>query len=160
MCFVHSQYKGGGLRPPPQRGGRPSAPRPFVVSFVLAVNRARVLALNPAHVLRLGGADKADVLDLNKAHVLRLNMPSVHCLRVYQRTSGEGLGSLWGELWAPGGQGGPGEELGSTQTALGIENIENHWMLFVFGRRTARRWQKQFVFICFWGVMFKNTVFF
>ena len=51
--------KGGGLRPPP-----------FVVSFVLALNKAHVLSLNTAHVLRL---NKADVLALNKAHVLRLN---------------------------------------------------------------------------------------
>ena len=49
-------------------GGLP--PRPFVVSFVLALNKAHVLALNTAHVLRL---NKADVLALNKAHVLRLN---------------------------------------------------------------------------------------
>ena len=42
----------------------------FVVSFVLALNKANVLALNTAHVLRL---NKADVLALNKAHVLRLN---------------------------------------------------------------------------------------
>ena len=70
MCFVHSQYKGGGLRPPPQRGGRPKAARPFVVSFALAVNKAHVLDLNPANVLRL---NKADVLALNKAYVLRLN---------------------------------------------------------------------------------------
>ena len=59
MCFAHSQYKGGGLRPPP-----------FVVSFVLALSKAHVLALNTAHVLRL---NKADVLALNKAHVLHLN---------------------------------------------------------------------------------------
>ena len=52
MCFVHSQA------------------RPFVVSFVLAVNKAHVLALNPAHVLRL---NKADVLAFNTVHVLRLN---------------------------------------------------------------------------------------
>ena len=62
MCFAQSQYKGGGLRPPP-----------FVVSFVLALSKAHVLALNTAHVLRL---NKADVLALNKAHVLRLNMAS------------------------------------------------------------------------------------
>ena len=42
----------------------------FVVSFVLALNKAHVLAHNTAHVLRL---NKADVLALNKAHVLRLN---------------------------------------------------------------------------------------
>ena len=59
MCFVQSQYKGGGLRPPP-----------FVASFVVALKKTHVLALNTAHVLRL---NKADVLALNKAHVLRLN---------------------------------------------------------------------------------------
>ncbi len=36
----------------------------------MALNKARVLALNTAHVLHL---DKADVLALNKAHVLHLN---------------------------------------------------------------------------------------
>ena len=36
----------------------------------MALNKARVLALITAHVLRL---NKADVLALNKAHVLRLN---------------------------------------------------------------------------------------
>ena len=41
-----------------------------MVSFVQALNEARVLALNTAHVLRL---NKADVLALNGAHVLRLN---------------------------------------------------------------------------------------
>ncbi len=51
--------KGVGLRPPP-----------FVVSFVVALNKADVVALSTAHVLRL---NKADVLALNKAHVLRLN---------------------------------------------------------------------------------------
>ncbi len=69
MPNVQSQHKGGGLRPPPQRGaafGRP----PFVDSFVLALNKAHVLALNTAHVLRL---NKADVLAFNRAHVLRLN---------------------------------------------------------------------------------------
>ena len=40
------------------------------VTFVCALNNARVLALNAAHVLRL---NKADVLALNKAHALRLN---------------------------------------------------------------------------------------
>ena len=55
MCFVQSQNKGGGLRPPRS-----------VVSFALALNKAHVLALNTAHVLRL---NKADVLTLNKAHV-------------------------------------------------------------------------------------------
>ena len=68
MCFAQSQYKGGGLRPPPQRGaafGR----HPSVVSFVLALNKAHALALN-THVLRL---NKADVLALNKAHDIRLN---------------------------------------------------------------------------------------
>ncbi len=45
---------GGGLRP-----------RPFVASFLLALNKAHALALNTAHVLRL---NKADVLALNKAH--------------------------------------------------------------------------------------------
>ena len=51
---------------------------PKAATFVLALNKARVLALNTAHVLRL---NKADVLALNKAHVLRLNTktcPSVH----------------------------------------------------------------------------------
>ena len=38
-------------------------------TFVLALNKAHVLALNTAHVLRL---NKADVLALNVAHVLRL----------------------------------------------------------------------------------------
>ena len=56
MCFGQSQWKGGGLRPPPS-----------VVSIVLALNEAHVQALNTAHVLR------ADVLALDKAHVLRLN---------------------------------------------------------------------------------------
>ena len=51
--------KGGGLRPPP-----------FVVSFVMALNKAHVAALNTARVLR---RNEADVLALNKAHVLRLN---------------------------------------------------------------------------------------
>ena len=50
------------------KGGRPSA-GPSVVSFVLALNKAHVLALNTAHVSRL---NKADVLALNTAHVLRL----------------------------------------------------------------------------------------
>ncbi len=67
--LVQSQYKGGGLRPPPQRGAAFGHP-PFVASFALALNKAHVLALSAAHVLRL---NKADVLALNKAHVLRLN---------------------------------------------------------------------------------------
>ena len=44
MPSVHSQHKGGGLRPPPQRGkafGRP----PVVVSFVLAVNTGPISVL-------------------------------------------------------------------------------------------------------------------
>ena len=44
MPSVHSQHKGGGLRPPPQRRaafGRP----PFVVSLVLAVNTRHILVL-------------------------------------------------------------------------------------------------------------------
>ena len=40
------------------------------VTFVLALNKAHVQALNTVHVLRL---NKADVLALNKAHALRLN---------------------------------------------------------------------------------------
>ena len=59
MCFAHSQCEGGGLSPPP-----------FAVSFVLALNKAHVLALNPALVLRL---NKVCFWALNKAHVLRLN---------------------------------------------------------------------------------------
>ena len=58
ICFVQSQYKGGGIWPPPQQ-----------VSFVLAANIAHVLGINTAHVLRL---NEADVLALTKAHV-RLN---------------------------------------------------------------------------------------
>ena len=76
MSSVHSQRKGAGLRPPPQRGaafGRP----PFVVSCVFSLSKAHILALNTAHVLRL---NKADVLALNKAHVLRLNKADVLAL--------------------------------------------------------------------------------
>ena len=69
MCFVQSQYKGGGLRPPPQRGAS-FRPPPLVDSFALALNKAYVLALSTAHVLRL---NKADVLALNKADVCRLS---------------------------------------------------------------------------------------
>ena len=69
MCFVESQYEGGGLRPPPQRWGR-IRPPPSVVSFVLALNKAHVLALNTAHSLRL---DKAGALALNRARVLPLH---------------------------------------------------------------------------------------
>ena len=61
MCFAQSQYKGN------HKGGAAFA------SFVLALSKADVLALNTAHVLRL---NKADVLALNKAHVLRLNKAS------------------------------------------------------------------------------------
>ena len=43
--------------------------QPSVAAFVLALNKAHVLALT-AHVLRL---NKADLLALNKAHVLRHN---------------------------------------------------------------------------------------
>ena len=39
-------------------------------TFVLALNKAHVLAFITAHVLRL---NNADVLALNKGHVLRLN---------------------------------------------------------------------------------------
>ena len=68
MCPVFSQHKGGGLRPPPQMGtafGRP----PFVVSFVLALNKGHFLALNTTH--RYGS--QQSVLTLDKAHILRLN---------------------------------------------------------------------------------------
>ena len=44
--------------------------RPWTGTFVLALTKAHVPALNTAHVLRL---NKADVLALNMAHVLRLN---------------------------------------------------------------------------------------
>ena len=70
MCFVQSQNKSK-----PQRGtdeGRPPLWwRPKAATFVLALNKAHVLALNTAHVLRLS---KADVLAPNRAHVLRLNI--------------------------------------------------------------------------------------
>ncbi len=58
----------------PQRGAAEGRPplwrRPKPASVVLALNKARVLALNTAHVLLL---NKADVLALNTAHVLCLN---------------------------------------------------------------------------------------
>ncbi len=58
----------------PQRGAAEGRPplwrRPKAASFVLALNKAHVLALNTTHVLRL---NKADALALKKAHVLRLN---------------------------------------------------------------------------------------
>ena len=47
-----------------------SVGNPKNVNCVLALSKARVLALNTAHVLRL---NKADVLALHTAHVLRLN---------------------------------------------------------------------------------------
>ena len=78
MCFVQSQYKGGGLRPPP-----------FVDSFVLALNRAHVLALNTAHVLRL---NEADVLALSKAHVLRLNYKICPVFRANTKETTKGGG--------------------------------------------------------------------
>ena len=45
MPSAHSQHKGGCLRPPPQRWGRPLAAPPFVVSFVLAVSTGHILVL-------------------------------------------------------------------------------------------------------------------
>ena len=68
MCFIQIQYeghrKGGG-------GWSKAARHPLwsqaqAAAFVLALNRANIVALNKAHVLRL---NMADVWALNKAHV-------------------------------------------------------------------------------------------
>ena len=74
MCSIQSQYKGN------HKGGRAAEGRAatFVVAaegrpFVLALNRADVLAVSTTHVLRLS---KVEVLALNKAHVLRLDKTS------------------------------------------------------------------------------------
>ena len=60
-----------------------------VVSFVLALNKAHVLAPKTAHVLRLS---KVDVLALNKAHVLRLNTKLCPALTANTKETTKGRG--------------------------------------------------------------------
>ena len=77
------------------KGARPlAAPslwwRPKAATFVLAPNKAHVLALSAAHVLRLKKAD--DVLALNKAHVLLLNA-KMECYS-FQIWEAKGVGVL------------------------------------------------------------------
>ena len=68
----------------PKGGGRPEAARhsvwrrPKAGAFVLALNKAHVLALKTAHILHL---NKADVLALSNAHILRFNNQIYSALR-------------------------------------------------------------------------------
>ena len=77
MPSVHSQHKGGGLRPPP----------PFVVSFVLAVNTGRILVLRRKTCALLRAKTSAllrrktcAVLRAGKCALFRANTKDLHRL--------------------------------------------------------------------------------
>ena len=76
MSFVQTQYKGN------HRGGQLKA-----ATFVLALNKAHVLALSTAHVLRL---NKADILALSKVHVLRLSTKMCPVVQANSKETTEG----------------------------------------------------------------------
>ena len=72
--------------------------RPKAATFVLALNKAHVPALNTAHVLR---PNKADVLVLNKAHVLRLSNKICPVLRANTKEAAFGRLHKGGGLRPP-----------------------------------------------------------
>ena len=77
-------------------GRPPLGRRPKAASFVLAPNKAHVLAFNTAHFSRL---DTADVLAFNKAHVLRLNNKIRPVFRANTKETTKGGGRRPPPLW-------------------------------------------------------------